>query len=94
MLPPLLDRTSHSPADKWLWALIGVLVIGQLFAFWMLCRQQVRQAEARHASAQLERMAMLDCIQTIPGATRSHCATRVTLRPAVNDANAVMQALR
>jgi hypothetical protein len=79
MLPPLLDRNSFSAADKWLWALIGVLVVGQLLAFWMLCRQQVSKADARHESAQLERVAMADCIQTMPKATRANCATRATL---------------
>ena len=93
MLPPLLDRNSPSPADKWLWVLLGVLVVGQLFAFWMLCRQQVNQAEARHASAQLERMAVSDCMQAIAGAASGPCATPAAL-PAANDANAVMQALR
>jgi hypothetical protein len=94
MLPPLLDKNNFSPADKWLWAVVGVLVVGQLVAFWMLCRDQVNRAQARHASAQLARVAMADCIQTLPRTTRSDCATRVTIRPGASDFNAVMQALR
>ena len=60
MLPPLLDRTRPSPADKWLWALLGALVIGQVVALWMLCRQQVLKAEIREAAVQAERIALRD----------------------------------
>lgn len=94
MLPPLLDRNTLPHADKWLWALLGALVVGQLVAMWMLCRQQVDKAEARSASAQLERVALADCIQAMPRATPAACATRVTVRADAGDVNAVMQALR
>ncbi len=51
MLPPLIEKTFASPRDRWLWALIGALVVGQMIAFWMLCQSQVTKAEARHAAA-------------------------------------------
>jgi hypothetical protein len=60
MLPPLLDRTHPSPADKWLWALLGFLVVGQLVAIWLLCRQQVEKAEIREAAVRAERVALRD----------------------------------
>jgi hypothetical protein len=58
MLPPLLDKNQPSPADKWLWALLGVLVVGQVVALWMVCSQQVERAQVREAALQAERVAM------------------------------------
>jgi hypothetical protein len=60
MLPPLLDKTRTSPADKWLWALLGFLVVGQIVALWMLCSQQVRKAEVRDAELRVARVQMRD----------------------------------
>lgn len=58
MLPPLLDKSHPSPADNWLWALVGVLVVGQLVALWLLCSEQVHKAEVREAALHAERVAM------------------------------------
>ena len=95
MLPPLLDKTAGSERDKWLWALIGVLVVGQVIAFWLLCSAQVRKAEVRHAAMQLEKVALQDCLQYIPKSTLGSCATRVQQprmpaapQPAINTATA------
>lgn len=76
MLPPLLEKTIASPRDRWLWAMIGALLVGQVIAFWMLCQSQVSKAEARHASVQVGRVAMADCLQ-YPKSTLTNCATRV-----------------
>ena len=46
--------TSHGKA---FWLFLGVLVLAQIIAFWMLCSQQVRNAEARHIAAQQQRTA-------------------------------------
>jgi hypothetical protein len=92
MLPPLLDRTHPSPADKWLWALLGVLVVGQLFALWMLCRQQVEKAEVREAQLRAERLALRD--DCAPRNGHATCLPRTRERPATADVNAVMAALR
>lgn len=66
MLPPLLDRTRPHPADKWLWALLGVLVVGQLMAFWLLCRDQVQKAEMRDAVVRASRQAIRAADKAIP----------------------------
>lgn len=60
MLPPLLDKTQTSPADKWLWALLGALVIGQIMALWMVCSRQVELANARESAVRAERVALRD----------------------------------
>lgn len=70
-------KTDSSVRDRMFWLAATVLVLGQLLAFWMLCNHQVRQAEVRHASAQVERMAVVDCLRSVPNATLSSCAARV-----------------
>ena len=60
MLPPLIDKMHPSPADKWLWALLGVLVAGQVVALWLLCQQAVDRALVREAALQAQRLALLD----------------------------------
>jgi hypothetical protein len=45
--------------QKMFWALVAALAVGQLIAFWMLCSHQVRQAQAREATLQVERVTRL-----------------------------------
>jgi hypothetical protein len=54
-----------------------VLVASQLLAFWMLCIHQVRKAEVRNATLQVQRVAVADCLRYIPRATLNSCASRV-----------------
>jgi hypothetical protein len=77
MLPPLLARSSAISRDKLMWSLLAVLVAGQLLAFWMLCSHQVRRAEVRDATLQVQRVAVADCLRYIPKATLNSCASRV-----------------
>lgn len=72
-------RPSHAtlPRDRAFWIGASVLIAGQLLAFWMLCSHQVRMAEVRHASAQVERLAVAECLRYLPNATRSSCVQRV-----------------
>lgn len=58
MLPPLVDTTAPSSRDKWMWALIGLLIVGQIAAIWLLCQNQVSQAQARHAAWRAENVAV------------------------------------
>jgi hypothetical protein len=92
MLPPLLDKAQTSPADKWLWALLGLLVVGQVVALWMLCQQQVEKAEIRDAQVRIERFALRD--ECAPRDGRATCPPPATQPRNVGDANAVMAALR
>ena len=91
MLPPLLDKSHPSPADKWLWALLGALVLGQIVAIWMLCQQQVDNAQARAAVLRVERFAAQD--ECAPRNGRATCMPADLQRRAA-DVNAVMAALR
>jgi hypothetical protein len=92
MLPPLLDKSRTTTADKWLWALLGLLVVGQIVALWMLCRQQVEKAELREAQVRMERLALRD--ECAPKNGRATCMPPNAEPRRVADANAVMAALR
>lgn len=93
MLPPLLDKTQPSPADKWLWALLGFLVVGQVVALWMLCSQQVQKAEVRESALRMARVAMRD--DCAPRDGRATCVPAVSAQARRDaDMNAVMAALR
>lgn len=65
-----------APSRFW-WMVLGAVAAGQLCAFWMLCTQQVRSAEARRDEAVMQQMAMSDCLQYIPGSTIASCNTRL-----------------
>jgi hypothetical protein len=62
--------------SRMLWLVLGALVAGQLFAFWLLCSHQVRKAEARHNEEIVQQMALADCLQYIPGSTIASCSSR------------------
>jgi hypothetical protein len=77
MLPQLLAKTAGMPREKLLWPVLAVLVASQLLAFWMLCIHQVRKADVRNATLQVQRVAVADCLRYIPRATLNSCASRV-----------------
>ena len=77
MLPQLLAKTAAIPRERMVWPVLAALVAGQLLAFWMLCIHQVRKAEVRDATLQVQRVAVADCLRYIPRATLNSCATRV-----------------
>ena len=53
------------------------LAMGLFVAFWMVCSQQVRKAQMRDVSMQVQRVAIGDCLQYVPRATLNSCASRV-----------------
>lgn len=73
--PP--PKTDTALRDQVFWLSATALVLGQLLAFWMVCSQQVRKAEVRHAASQVERTAVADCLRYIPHATLISCAARI-----------------
>jgi hypothetical protein len=77
MTPRKAARTMPTVRDKIFWSLIAALALGQLIAFWMICISQVRRAETREATVQVERVAVSDCMRYIPGATPQKCAARL-----------------
>jgi hypothetical protein len=82
-LPP------KSAREKMFWASVTALAVGQLAAIWMLCNYQVREAQAREATIQVERTALADCLRYIPGSTPHHCTARLAT---AHDPNAVLAA--
>jgi hypothetical protein len=77
MQPRPVAKTHGLPRDKFFWAAAVTLLVAQLVAFWMLCSNQVRQAELRDASLQVERTAIADCLRHAPDASLRTCAVRV-----------------
>lgn len=72
------DSSSHSQPTHgrlW-WVLLGGVAAAQLCAFWLVCTQQVRRAEARHNEQVVQQMALSDCLQYIPGSTIGSCTSR------------------
>jgi hypothetical protein len=57
------------------WAVILALMVAQIAAFWMLCSQQVRNAELRDATAHQERLALTKCMSSSKS-TVSGCVAR------------------
>lgn len=77
MLSGLSDFSVDKPRARLLWAVLGVLIVGQLVALWLLCTHQVRQAEARQTAQHVQQLALADCLQYIPGATIATCISRL-----------------
>ncbi|MBG9388257.1 hypothetical protein [Caenimonas aquaedulcis] len=76
-MPTSSARTrAATPRDMLMWAALGLLAIGQLVAFWMLCSQQVARAQTRDAAAPVQRVAMADCQRAMPRSTFYTCADR------------------
>jgi hypothetical protein len=92
MLPPLLDTARRSPADKWLWALLGFLVVGQIVALWLVCDQQVQKAAVRDAAVRAERFAMRD--DCAPQGGRATCLPAQPRDRRARQLDDVMSAMR
>ncbi|MEO7391711.1 MAG: hypothetical protein ABIU58_06025 [Ramlibacter sp.] len=57
MLSLMLEKTTGLTRGNLLWIALSFLVVAQLAAFWILCSQQVKQAELRVATLQAQRVA-------------------------------------
>jgi len=86
MLSHPLGMIAAVPRDRLFWWVLATLVGGQLLALWMLCSHQVRKAQVRDATLQVQRVAVADCLRYIPRATLNSCASRVDpdIRPGGN----------
>jgi hypothetical protein len=88
LIARILDPQSQEPRSRAFWLVLGALVVGQLFAFWLLCSHQVRKAETRRTQLQVNQMALADCLQYIPGATIATCTRRLDATTAQGTAKA------
>ena len=77
MQPRTLAQRADTSPGKLFWLIVAGVMLAQIVAFWILCTQQVRKAQARDAAWQVERMAMADCMRYIPKATLHGCASRI-----------------
>ena len=77
MQPRTLAKRADTSPGKLFWLIVARVMLAQIVAFWMLCNQQVRKAQARDAAWQVERTAMADCMRYIPKATLNSCASRI-----------------
>ena len=75
---PDLSRLTRS---NFFWAALGALALGQLMALWLVCSQQVRQAEARQAEVMMQQVALNDCLRQARGATLASCSSRFAEAP-------------
>ena len=76
MLSQLLEKGANLSRGQLLWAILSVLVVGQLVAFWMLCNHQLHRAQVRDATVQVQRVALADCLRYVPGSTLNSCAAQ------------------
>jgi hypothetical protein len=72
------------PQGNTFWLAGGLLIAALLAAMAMVCSHQVRRAEVRAATFQVQQTAMSDCLQYIPSATIGSC-TRADREPPPNN---------
>jgi hypothetical protein len=71
------DTGPIAERSKWFWVGWGAVAASQLVAFWLLCNNQVKVAEARRAEAMVQQLALADCLQSIPRSTVASCKVRM-----------------
>jgi hypothetical protein len=76
----LLSPTQGMLRDPAVQLLLMAIISVQLLAFYMLCNQQVQKAEERQTAARAERVATIDCLETLSQMTFASCALRSAQR--------------
>jgi hypothetical protein len=84
-MPPLKPANiALTGRDSLFRVMLATVVVAQLVAFWMVCRQQVSNAQAREAVVRVESMAMADCLRNVRRSTPDSCATRIAIEREAN----------
>lgn len=78
MLSETIAKYADTPRAKLFWAVIGVVVLAQMAALYMLCRDQVSKAQTREAAIRLQRVALTDCLRDASNSTISSCARQAS----------------
>jgi hypothetical protein len=73
----LPEQRARAQRDSLFHASLLALAMGLFVTFWMVCSQQVRKAKMRDITTEVQRVAIVDCLQYIPRATLNSCASRV-----------------
>ncbi|MGE0332888.1 MAG: hypothetical protein AB7P37_19590 [Ramlibacter sp.] len=79
MLSDLLNKIVDAPRESLFLAGVAVVIGALLSSMYIVCSGQVQSAEARHAAARTQRMAVLDCLDSDPRASYAACASHVAL---------------
>lgn len=82
------EPRAQQPRSLLFWGMLGAVVAVQLFAFWLLCNQQVRNAQARQNEWTAQQTALADCLQYVPGSTIASCSSRKWAQARVPQATA------
>lgn len=79
MLSDLLNKIADAPRESVFLAAVLVLIGGLLTAMYMVCDAQVRTAQERFAMADVQRLAVRDCLDADPRASYAACASHVAV---------------
>lgn len=79
MLSDLLNKIADAPRESLFLAAVAVVIGALLSSMYMVCAAQVQSAQARHASAKSQQLAVLDCLDSDPRASYAACASHVAL---------------
>lgn len=79
MLSDLLNKIADAPRESMFLAAVALVIGALLSSMYMVCAAQVQSAQARHASAKSQQMAVLDCLDSDPRASYAACASHVAL---------------
>ncbi len=79
MLSDLLNKIADTPRESLFLAGVAVVIGALLSAMYIVCSAQVQSAQARHASAQTQRQAVMDCLDSDPRASYTACASHVAV---------------
>lgn len=79
MLSDLLNKIADAPRESLFLASVAVVIGALLSAMYIVCSAQVQSAQARHAAAQTQRQAVIDCLDSDPRASYTACASHVAV---------------
>ena len=79
MLSDLLNKIADTPRESLFLAAVAVVIGALLSSMYIVCAGQVQSAQARHASAKSQQLAVLDCLDSDPRASYAACASHVAL---------------
>lgn len=76
-----LDTEPAWQRSNLFWAALGALALGQLMALWLVCSQQVQQAQARQTTVTMQETALAECLRAKPAADMGICTRRFAEAP-------------
>ena len=79
MLSDLLNKIADTPRESLFLAAVALVIGALLSSMYIVCAGQVQSAQARHASAKTQQLAVLDCLDSDPRASYAACASHVAL---------------